>query len=138
MKAKGIKVGIEKDEKGHPIFHSITQARNWLKGLKGRLKKKAKAEDFPITTAGHPERLRFLMYGLSLLNPEDHPPSQRGQIMFYKNLLTAIAQGHDKRWIAKKSNCSLETLEKHEREAKMRVQDAILKAQKQGIPIFEG
>jgi len=119
----------------HKVFTSLEQAGNWLKGFKKLVKDRAGMENFPITTASPPERVRFLLYGISLLEPKNYPVDQREKVMMLKNLLKAETKGYPIEWIAHMSRCSLETAKKWREEAICMVKDAINDRIKHSLPI---
>ena len=138
MKHSGFDVRQPIGSDGNPTFSSLEKARNWLKGLKKLLAKRATAEQFPVTTASYGERMRYIVHGIGLLNPIDYPSNRREQIEMYKNLLSALAQGYHRKIIARMSGCSEETLKLHEKEAIKCVKEAIHRARKRGLPIVGG
>lgn len=118
------------------VFTSIEKASNWLKELKQLVKQRAKPEEaFPITTATESERKKFLLYGISLLNPKDYPTDQRGKIVMFKTLLQAEVMGYSIEYIANQSRCSLDTAKRWRRDAIECVKDAINDRIKHGIPV---
>jgi len=122
---------------------SMTQAWNYLRGLRKKLArvKKSKTgsmDELGVTQGGKTDeqRLKYLSYCLSLLNTEDYPHYTQKE--FHVNLLTSICRGYSREYIAKQSGCSLKTLENHEVEAMNRVQDAIERTKLRETPILGG
>ena len=117
------------------VFDSLEKAYNYMRGIKKMVKDRAKAEDFPVTTATPRERLKFLGYCIGMLNPADYPVEHREKIQMFKNLLKAEAQGYPIEMIAKMSGCSLETARKWRAEAMKYAQDAIHNRTKNALPL---
>ena len=84
--------GIIKDEDHH--FNSLEEAGNYTKDLKEKLKRKASAEEFPITTALPEDRIKFLEYGISLMTKKNLPFYNINKIMCARAVLGLMTMGH--------------------------------------------
>ena len=127
---------IEKNLK----FNTLQKAWNYLRDLRKKIKKVKESkvgskEELGVTGGGktNAQRLTYLGYCIGLLNSGDYP--HYSQKEFHVNLLTAMCKGYSKQYIARASNCTLETFEFHEREAMKRVTDAIERTKKRNIGI---
>ena len=124
------------------IFNSLGNAWNYLRDLRKKVKKVKESktgsmEELGVTGGGktNTQRLKYLAYCINLLSADDYP--HYSQKAFHVNLLTSMLQGYSKQYIARASNCTLETFEFHEREAMKRVVDAIERTKRTKIGIVK-
>jgi len=124
-------------------FNTLAKAYNYLRDLKKKIRavKKSKSgsrDVLGVTQGGktNDQRMKYLTYCISLLSGDDYP--HYSQKEFHVDLLTAMLKGFSLKYIANMSGCSMKVILGHEREAMLRVQDAIERTKKRKMPIFEG
>lgn len=125
-------------------FNSIEEAGNYVKDLKGKLKRRASMEEFPVTTAFPEERRKFLEYGISLMTKKNLPFTDVKKILRAKAVLSLLVRGNTHTaiaWWLKKNvafNATVEQVKAVEKDGIKMVQDCIEKVQNNNTPIIGG
>jgi len=86
------KFGIIEDETQQ--FNSIEEAGNYVKDLKDKLKRRASAEEFPITSAMPEDRLKYLKYAISLMTKRNLPLLDKRLLVRARAVLSLVARGY--------------------------------------------
>jgi len=123
-------------------FNSIEEAGNYIKDLKDKLKRKASAETFPITTATSKERLKYIEYAISLMTKKNLPFTDIRKIIRAKSVLWLVANGYTFYAIANFlkqqgfGNVTIEKIKEVNKEGMKMCKDAISRVKNNNIPIL--
>lgn len=134
--------GVINDQ--NAVFNTIEKAWNYVKDLKAKLKRKAAAEEFPITTAYPEERKKFLTYALTLMTKENLPYTDPRKIRRARAVMNLTVRGYTHTaiafWLGKNTpfNPTIAEVMKVEKEGKMMVMEAIKRVRDTKIPIVGG
>ena len=121
----------DKKKGGEYQFKSLEEAGNYIQDLKDKIKRRAGAEEFPVTTALPEERKAFLNYCIRLLAEE----KRFGE---YVQLLRLRVEGYSIKRIAYLFEVPEEVVRYMEQEAIKRVKDAIVRKKANSIPLVGG
>ena len=125
-------------------FNSLEEASNYTKDLKTKLKRKASMEEFPITTALPDDRLKFIEYGISLMNKKNLPFTDLKKIIRAKSVLWLVAKGYTFQAIAGylqrngSGNVTIDKIKEAEKEGMKLAMEAIQKVKNSKIPVVGG
>ncbi len=134
--------GIIKDDNYQ--FKTLDKARNYLKDLKDKLKRRASAQEFPVTSAVPEDRKKFLLYAISLMTKKNLPFSNERRLRRSRAVLSLMARGHSYYNIATylkqtlKMNVTIDQVKDAEKEGIKMVQDCITTVQGTKTPIIGG
>ncbi len=136
------KFGIINDQ--NSVFTSIEKAWNYVKDLKAKLKRRAKAEEFPITTAFPEQRKKFLNYAITLMTKENLPYTDPRKMVRARAVMNLVVRGFTHTaiavWLTKNTPHKVTVAEviEVEKEGKKMVMEAIKRVRDTKIPIVGG